>query len=109
VGLEPELPVITLEPRLEQILLNSMQKAGQGSEDGMLLEPGMAEKLQRSLIESAQRQEMLGKPAILLVAGPIRSMMSRFARMAVPSMHVLAYQEIPDNKQVTIVATVGQN
>ena len=43
VGLEPELPVITLEPRLEQILLNSMQKAGQGSEDGMLLEPGMAE------------------------------------------------------------------
>ncbi|SDK02093.1 flagellar biosynthesis protein FlhA [Pseudomonas delhiensis] len=109
VGLEPELPVITLEPRLEQILLNSMQKAGQGSEDGILLEPGMAEKLQRSLVETAQRQEMLGKPAILLVAGPIRAMMSRFARMAVPSMSVLAYQEIPDNKQVTIVATVGQN
>ncbi|MOA55996.1 Flagellar biosynthesis protein FlhA [compost metagenome] len=69
----------------------------------------MAEKLQRSLVESAQRQEMLGKPAILLVAGPIRAMMSRFGRMAVPGMHVLAYQEIPDNKQVTIVATVGQN
>ncbi|QRY82186.1 flagellar biosynthesis protein FlhA [Pseudomonas sp. PDNC002] len=109
VGLEPELPVITLEPRLEQILLNSLQKAGQGSEDGMLLEPGMAEKLQRSMVDAAQRQEMLGKPAILLVAGPIRAMMSRFARMAVPTMHVLAYQEIPDNKQVTIVATVGQN
>ncbi|MCO6055455.1 flagellar biosynthesis protein FlhA [Pseudomonas sp. MOB-449] len=109
VGLEPELPVITLEPRLEQILLNSLQKAGQGSEDGVLLEPGMAEKLQRSLVEAAQRQEMLGKQAILLVAGPIRAMMSRFARLAVPTMHVLAYQEIPDNKQVTIVATVGQN
>ncbi|MNE93430.1 flagellar biosynthesis protein FlhA [compost metagenome] len=52
---------------------------------------------------------MLGKPAILLVAGPIRAMMSRFARMAVQGMHVLAYQEIPENKQVTIVATVGQN
>ncbi|WP_322978256.1 flagellar biosynthesis protein FlhA [Pseudomonas sp. C11] len=109
VGLEPELPVITLEPRLEQILLNSLQKAGQGSEDGILLEPGMAEKLQRSLVEAAQRQEMLGKPVILLVAGPIRAMLSRFARLAVPSMYVLAYQEIPDNKQVTIVATVGQN
>ncbi|WP_337056946.1 flagellar biosynthesis protein FlhA [Pseudomonas sp. USHLN015] len=109
VGLEPELPVITLEPRLEQILLSSMQKAGQGSEDGILLEPGMAEKLQRSLVEAAQRQEMLGKQAILLVAGPIRAMLSRFARLAVPTMHVLAYQEIPDNKQVTIVATVGQN
>ncbi|MDX1298741.1 MAG: flagellar biosynthesis protein FlhA [Pseudomonas sp.] len=109
VGLEPELPVITLEPRLEQILLNSIQKAGQGSEDGILLEPGMAEKLQRSLVEAAQRQEMLGKPVILLVAGPVRAMLSRFARLAVPSIHVLAYQEIPDNKQVTIVATVGQN
>lgn len=109
VGLEPELPVITLEPRLEQILLSSLQKAGQGGEDGILLEPGMAEKLQRSLVEAAQRQEMLGKPVILLVAGPVRAMLSRFARLAVPSMHVLAYQEIPDNKQVTIVATVGQN
>ena len=109
VGLEPELPVITLEPRLEQILLNSLSKAGQGSEEGILLEPGMAEKLQRSLVDAAQRQEMLGKPVILLVAGQIRAMMARFARMAVPSMYVLAYQEIPDNKQVTIVATVGQN
>ncbi|KFX70209.1 flagellar biosynthesis protein FlhA [Pseudomonas taeanensis MS-3] len=109
VGLEPELPVITLEPRLEQILLSSLQKAGQGSEEGILLEPGMAEKLQRSLVEAAQRQEMLGKPVILLVAGPVRAMLSRFARLAVPSIHVLAYQEIPDNKQVTIVATVGQN
>jgi len=109
VGLEPELPVITLEPRLEQILLSSIQKAGQGADEGVLLEPGMAEKLQRSLIEAAQRQEMLGKPVVLLVAGQIRAMMSRFARLAVPSMYVLAYQEIPDNKQVTIVATVGQN
>lgn len=109
VGLDPELPVITLEPKLEQILLNSMQQAGQGGESGILLEPGMAEKLQQSLIEAAQRQEMMGQPVVLLVAGQVRAMMSRFARMAVPNIHVLAYQEIPDNKQVTIVATVGQN
>ncbi|MGE1177214.1 MULTISPECIES: flagellar biosynthesis protein FlhA [Pseudomonas] len=109
VGTESELPVITLEPRLEQILLNSLQKAGQGSEEGVLLEPSMAEKLQRSLIEAAQRQEMQGQPVILLVAGPVRAMLSRFGRLAVPGLHVLAYQEIPDNKQVTIVATVGPN
>ena len=109
VGTEPQLPVITLEPRLEQILLNSLQKAGQGQEEGVLLEPSMAEKLQRSLIEAAQRQEMQGQPVILLVAGPVRAMLSRFGRLAVPNMHVLAYQEIPDNKQVTIVATVGPN
>ncbi len=109
VGIESELPVITLEPRLEQILLNSLQKAGQGQEEGVLLEPSMAEKLQRSLIDAAQRQEMQGQPVILLVAGPVRAMLSRFGRLAIPSLHVLAYQEIPDNKQVTIVATVGPN
>jgi len=109
VGVESELPVITLEPRLEQILLNSIQKAGQGQEEGVLLEPSMAEKLQRSLIDAAQRQEMQGQPVILLVAGPVRAMLSRFGRLAVPNLHVLAYQEIPDNKQVTIVATVGPN
>ena len=109
VGVDSELPVITLEPRLEQILLNSLQKAGVGQEEGVLLEPSMAEKLQRSLIDAAQRQEMQGNPVILLVAGPVRAMLSRFGRLAVPNLHVLAYQEIPDNKQVTIVATVGPN
>jgi flagellar biosynthesis component FlhA len=39
----------------------------------------MAEKLQRSLIEAAQRQEMQGQPVILLVAGPVRAMLSRLA------------------------------
>ena len=109
VGLDSELPVITLEPRLEQMLLQSLQKAGQGVDDGMLLEPGMAEKLQRSLSDAVQRQEVQGKPAILLVAGPIRMMMAKFVRYAAPGAHVLSYQEIPDSKQVTIVATVGQN
>ena len=92
VGLEPELPVITLEPRLEQILLNSLQKAGQGSEDGVLLEPGMAEKLQRSLVEAAQRQEMLGKQAILLVAGPIRASVAEISNQpvtGVPLVHTV--------------------
>ena len=109
VGLDSELPVITLEPSLEQILLQSIQKAGQGSDEGIMLEPGMAEKLQRSLADMVQRQEMQGKPAILLVAGPIRNMMARFVRYAAAGAQVLSYQEIPDSKQVTIVATVGQN
>jgi len=104
-GSEPELPVITLEPALEQMLLNSMQQ-GQGDE-GMVLEPGMAERLQRSLAETAQRQEMMGKPSILLVAAPVRPLMAKFVRYGESQIHVLSYQEIPENKKVTIVATVG--
>ena len=75
---------------------------------GMILEPRIVETLQRSLNESAQRQEMLGKPAILLVSGPLRPVLAKFVRFGIEQLKVLSYQEIPNNKQITIVATVGQ-
>lgn len=110
-GNESEIPVITLDPDLEQLLLKSVQQSQQsgGQEDiGLVLEPNMVEKLQRSLQDSVQRQEMLGKPAILLVSGPLRPVLAKFASYGVERLHVLSYQEIPDNKQITIVASVGQ-
>jgi flagellar biosynthesis protein FlhA len=110
-GNESEIPVITLDPDLEQLLLKSVQQSQQsgGQEDiGLVLEPTMVEKLQRSLQESVQRQEVLGKPAILLVSGPLRPVLAKFASYGVERLHVLSYQEIPDNKQITIVASVGQ-
>ncbi|WP_207905792.1 flagellar biosynthesis protein FlhA [Aestuariirhabdus litorea] len=111
VGLEPQIPVITLDPSLEQILLQSVQQArqsGAAADEGVVLEPGMAERLQQSLVSVAQKQELAGKPVVLLVAAPIRPLLARFARYSVTSMHVLSYQEIPDNKQITIEGTVGQ-
>tara|TARA_R110002074_G_scaffold3257_6_gene17422 strand:- start:6759 stop:8939 length:2181 start_codon:yes stop_codon:yes gene_type:complete len=110
-GNEAEIPVITLEADLEQLLLKSVQqsqKSGATDDMGMILEPRIVETLQRSLNESAQRQEMLGKPAILLVSGPLRPVLARFVRFGIEQLKVLSYQEIPNNKQITIVATVGQ-
>jgi flagellar biosynthesis protein FlhA len=110
-GNEQEIPVITLDPDLEQLLLKSVQQSQQtgGQDDiGLVLEPNMVEKLQRSLQDSVQRQEMVGKPAILLVSGPLRPVLAKFASYGVERLHVLSYQEVPDNKQITIVASVGQ-
>ncbi|MFP8965889.1 flagellar biosynthesis protein FlhA [Pokkaliibacter sp. CJK22405] len=106
-GTQPELPVMTLDPKLEQILLKSYQQSQQNTEDGLILEPGMAERLQQSLQQAAQNQEMQGRPAILLVAAPLRMLMAKFVRYGSQVIHVLSYQEIPENKQITIVATVG--
>lgn len=111
VGNDDELPVITLEPDLEQLLLKSVQqsqKTGMSDDVGMVLEPRIVESLQRSLSESAQRQEVMGKPAILLVSAPIRPVLAKFVRFGIGQLKVLSYQEVPDNKQVSIVATVGQ-
>ncbi len=110
IGNEPELPVITLDPALEQLLMKSMQQAQQagGMDDiGLVLEPSMMEKLQKSLTDATQRQEMMGKAAVLLVSNALRSVMAKFVRLAVERLAVLAYQEVPDNKQITIVATIS--
>jgi flagellar biosynthesis protein FlhA len=103
-GMNAELPVITLDPALEQILQQPLQ-AGAG---GAGFEPGLAERLQKSLVEVTQRQESASQPAVLLVPPGLRAMLARFLRHAVPGLTVLAYNEIPGNKQVRIVATVGR-
>ncbi|MEQ6886919.1 flagellar biosynthesis protein FlhA [Salicola sp. Rm-C-2C1-2] len=110
-GNETEVPVITLDPQLEQMLLKSVQQgqqSGTADDIGMILEPNMVEKLQRSLSDAAQKQEAVGKPAILLVSAPLRPVLARFVRYGVERLHVLSYQEIPENKQVTIVSSIGQ-
>lgn len=108
VGSEQNIPVITLHPALEQLLLNAVQQAQKvGADATAYIEPRLAERLSRVLTEAAQQQEAAGKVVVLLVAGPLRMMMSRFARFNLPDIHVLAYNEVPDNKQITIEATVG--
>lgn len=110
-GNRAELPVITLDPALEQILLKAVQQSAQqggGGDDNVVIEPGIAERLQQALVQAAQRQEIAGNPAVLLVAAPLRPMLSRFIRFTTSGVKVLSYQEIPDNKQITIVATIGQ-
>ncbi len=108
VGSEPNIAVITLEPGLEQLLLQTVQQAQKaGADQGGFIEPRLAERLNNALIDAARRQEAAGNPIILLVATPIRMMMAQFVRFNIPDMSVLGYTEIPDNKQITIEATVG--
>ncbi|WP_019603168.1 flagellar biosynthesis protein FlhA [Teredinibacter turnerae] len=108
VGQDANLPVITLDPALEQLLLQSVQQAQKsGADDGALLEPQLAERLNNALVSAAKNQEAAGKPIVLLVAVPLRSMMAQFVRFNIPQMRVLAYNEVSDNKALSIDASVG--
>jgi flagellar biosynthesis protein FlhA len=104
-GMATELPVITLEPELEQLLSNSLAGTNAASPG---LEPGLAERMQRRLAEAAQRQELSGEPAVLLVPPALRQTLAKFMRAIVPGMHVLAWNEIPDNRKVRLVTAVGR-
>ncbi|HEY8538104.1 MAG TPA: flagellar biosynthesis protein FlhA [Steroidobacteraceae bacterium] len=104
-GMNAELPVITLEPDLEQLLTNSLAGTNAATPG---LEPGLAERMQQRLAEAAQRQELSGEPAVLLVPPQLRATLARFMRSTVPNMHVLAWNEIPDNRKVRLVTAVGR-
>ncbi len=105
-GLGTEIPVITLAPELEQILLGSL--AGGGGVAGAAVEPGLADRLQQSVAEAARRQEMSGEPAVLLVAPQLRPWLARFTRHVAQNLHVLAYNEVPDNRRVRLVQALGR-
>jgi flagellar biosynthesis protein FlhA len=104
-GMTSELPVMTLEPELERLLQGSL---GAPSGSNTALEPGLAERLQQRLAQGAQRQELIGEPAVLLVPPQLRQPLARFVRAGVPNMHVLAWNEIPDNRKVRLVTAVGR-
>ncbi len=108
-GTADELSVMTLDPALEQLLLKTVQQSAQqtGNMDTLVIEPSMADAIQRSLMNATQEQENAGRPAVLVVSSQLRPVLSRFVRNSIEHLSVLSYQEIPDNKTITIVSTVG--
>jgi flagellar biosynthesis protein FlhA len=104
-GLRQELPVITLDPALEQVLQDSMVS---GSDSSPGFEPSLADKVQTALADSTRRQEAAGEPAVLLVAPKIRPWIAKLMRHSSPSLAVLAYNEIPENRRIRVIAAVGR-
>ncbi len=103
-GLDPELEVITLNQDLEHILLQSLQK---GDDGGLGMEPGLAQRLLEGLRQVTEKREVAGRPSVLVVSPQLRTWLARWLRPSLKSLHVLGVNEIPDNKRVRIVASVG--
>ena len=102
-GSSANLPLITLDPSLEQMLQSATAQGG----GGMPIEPALAEAVQTELREEARRLEDQDRPVVLVVQPGLRTWVSRWLRPVVERLHVLSYNEIPDNKQLEIVATLG--
>jgi len=100
-GMSPELPVFTLNPQLERVL----QESTQGN--GAALEPGLAERLHQSLADCVGKQEARNEPAVVLVPAPVRAALARLVRHSVPSLSVLAYSEVPEDKRLKLVGTIS--
>jgi len=103
-GMASELSVMALHPSLEQILLQSVQ-----GQDGnvMAFEPGIAQMIHSSLKDASDNQMARGEAAVLLVSQSLRAFLARMVRHAIPGLHVLSYDEVPDDKQIRVIASIG--
>ncbi|HEX5343798.1 MAG TPA: flagellar biosynthesis protein FlhA [Duganella sp.] len=100
-----ELSVMTLDNRLERLLMQALAASGP---DGAGIEPGLADTIAQQAQQAAAQQEALGLTPVLLVPGPLRALLSRFLRRSLPQLKVLSHAEIPESKTIRVTALVGQ-
>jgi flagellar biosynthesis protein FlhA len=98
-----ELSVMTLDNRLERLLVQALSAGG----DGTGIEPGLADTIVQQAANAAQQQEAMGFTPVLLVPGPLRTLLSRFLRRALPQLKVLSHSEIPETKTIRVTSLVG--
>ncbi|TCS39149.1 flagellar biosynthesis protein FlhA [Paucimonas lemoignei] len=99
-----ELAVMTLDNRLERLLMQALQTSGP---DGAGIEPGLADTLAMQTANAARQQEQMGLTPVLLVPGPLRPLLSRFLRRAIPQLKVLSHNEVPETKTIKVTSLVG--
>ncbi len=105
VEINDNLPVITLEPSLEQMLHNVLQQSS--NNQSLVIEPKLAEGLLKALAENTRQVENQGLPAVLVVSPGIRPWLSKIIRHRLSDLTVLSYSEIPEDQSVKVVATVS--
>ena len=104
VDVDDNLPVMTLNPALEQMLNNILQQSG--SSQGLVIEPKLAESLINALAKNTREIEDQGSAAVLVVSPTLRPWLSKFIRHRLSDLTVLSYSEIPDDQAVDVVATI---
>ena len=103
-GPKEALSVVTLDPSLEQIIVQNSRAAGTGAS---MIEPSLG----RKLIESFQEQSrVLGEDnkSLVVVTSPmLRRDLAVLVRQAAPDALTLSFREIPETKRITVVAVIG--
>lgn len=106
VGPNHEMKVITLQPDIEQLLVDSLES--EQMRGFSAIEPGLAETLIRDFQQASQEMEFSGQTPVALVSDRLRIWLARFLRASAPRLRVLAFNEVGTNKQIRVIATLGQ-
>jgi flagellar biosynthesis protein FlhA len=86
------LSVLTIDPRIQQTLLESSRPTDAGTQ--LLVSPDLAEALVTDLQRRHQALADQGSRPVLVCPAPLRLPLYRLIRVAVPDLPVLSYPEI---------------
>jgi flagellar biosynthesis protein FlhA len=111
-GKKKDMPAFNLSGELENMLLGSLNQARQNNGgkvalDNYPIDPQLLSQLQLNMPVAREQMKQQQMPPTLLVLPQIRPLLARYARLFAPGLHVLSYNEIPENREVSIVGTVG--
>ena len=97
--------VITLDPKLEQMMLDSLQKTDTGTY--LTLEPGVTNSILGSLSRQVQKLVQLGKQPIVLASPVVRLYFKQLADQAIPGIVVLSYNELDPELEIQSAGVVS--
>ncbi len=109
-GQRKEMLAFNLGGELENMLLGSLNQARQSGKvvlDNYPIDPHLLAQLQVNMPVAREQMKQQATPPLLLVLPQIRPLLARYARLFAPGLHVLSYNEVPENREVSIIGTVG--
>ena len=104
--LNAPLPLITLAPELEQLLMRSRQ---QNPNDPLVLDNNLAQTILSALGKVSEDLAAQGRTAIVVVSAALRRPFAAYLRAHSSDTIVLAINELPDNRPIEVVASLGGN
>ena len=99
------LDVITFNPEFEQMLISMTKKSGS---DGLLIDPSLAKQMIKSIIDVGEKSSETGNSLVVVTSPIIRKDLSILLRQHVEDIVVLSFTELPENKRVKVIATIGE-
>ena len=99
------LNVSTFNPELEQMLISMAQKS---SSEGLLIDPNLAKQLIQSVVDINEKMSAENKTSVVVTSPLIRKDISILLRQHIEDVVVLAFTELPENKKVKVIATIGE-
>ncbi len=104
-GINEPLNVSTFNAEFEQMLISMSQKSGS---EGLLMDPNLAKQIIQSVIDINEKMSAENKTSVVVTSPSIRKDISILLRQHIEDIVVLAFTELPENKKIKVIATIGE-